>query len=128
MSLTQHAVPCDKFQLNENDAPNYLSFPCCNCQFRDHHPQSEPCLVCGHNANYQKFPEKPHNIVMGAMSFDEMAHLIVDLAAELKIEIPARAAGVELFGIRMRGMTTLNGYKAKVVDALQQAQLELMRC
>jgi len=128
MSITQHAVPCDKFKLTENDSPIGLSFPCCDCQYREHSPQAEPCDMCGHNANFINPKATSADFIMASMTFEEMAQLLVEMAEELKVEIPSRPDGVGLFSVRMLGCTKENKQAAAKLQAWRNVHFDMVRC
>ena len=49
MSLQDHAVSRDRFELDDGHSP--LCFPCSACQHREKSDKADPCNECDHNAN-----------------------------------------------------------------------------
>lgn len=129
MSLTQHAVPNDKFELPAFTGNNpAFSFPCSECKWSHRHPGDEPCRTCGQNANCVKPATKNlSDILIPIMDMHAMAELITDLACELNVEVPSKQDGVDYFRAQLIGATTDNKRRLMVAETYRRAKIEFER-
>jgi len=131
MSITEHAVFNDRFKLIDlSGVITAQSFPCGCCQHCLCLPQDEPCVGCGHNVNSPTTPtmsKEKAAVAASSMSFDNIASLIFDIAEALGINLPGKD-GVQLFIIKVLGLTRHNKKKADALDNLLNSYDRAKKC
>jgi hypothetical protein len=66
------------------------------------------------------------DILMQAMSGQDMAELLCDMADEMSVEIPSKPDNVEFFKIRMAGVTVVNNRRSSILREWQESHHKLM--
>lgn len=67
-------------------------------------------------------------VLQGAATPDQMAELLAAIAVQCRVETPFKPDYWRSFAIRIEGVIEKNAEKAAALDALQKAQIQMMRC